>query len=171
MNRREFLGVLAASALSGLSTSDIAFSADSSLTQAEAKIPKPPADFSLRIVPVTLELSPGHTITTVSYDGRVPDPLLRVREGQHVTIKVSNDSDVPELVHWHGLIVPSNVDGAMEEGTPMVPVGGALLVRRAAERYALVSYARCRQEGLAAKPLFRSVRVLLHRAERQSWSV
>jgi FtsP/CotA-like multicopper oxidase with cupredoxin domain len=126
MNRREFLGVLAASALSGLSgfASEIAFSADSSLTPAEAKVQEPSADFSLRIVPVTLELSPGHTITTVGYDGRVPGPLLRVREGQHVTIEVRNDSDVPELVHWHGLMVPSNVDGAMEESTPMVPTGG-----------------------------------------------
>lgn len=126
MNRREFLGVLAASALSGLSAlaSDIAFSADSSSTAAEAKIPEARPDFSLRIVPVKLELSPGHTITTVGYDGRVPGPLLRVREGQHVTIEVRNDSDVPELVHWHGLMVPSNVDGAMEEGTPMVPAGG-----------------------------------------------
>jgi FtsP/CotA-like multicopper oxidase with cupredoxin domain len=120
MNRREFLGVLAASALSGLSAlaSDIAFSADSSSARAEANIPEPPPDFSLRTVPVKLELSPGHTITTVGYNGRVPGPLFRVREGQHVTIEVRNDSDVPELLHWHGLMVPSNVDGAMEEGTP-----------------------------------------------------
>jgi len=30
----------------------------------------------------------------------------------------------PELVHWHGLFVPSEVDGSEEEGTPMVPPGG-----------------------------------------------
>ena len=51
--------------------------------------------------------------------------MLRVKEGQQVTVTVRNDSDVPELVHWHGLHVPSEVDGAMEEGTPMVPAGGS----------------------------------------------
>jgi FtsP/CotA-like multicopper oxidase with cupredoxin domain len=51
--------------------------------------------------------------------------LLRIKEGQQVTVDVQNDSDVPELVHWHGLFVPSEVDGAMEEGTPMVPAGGS----------------------------------------------
>ena len=48
-----------------------------------------------------------------------------MKEGQQVTMDVHNDSDVPELVHWHGLYVPSEVDGAMEEGTPMVPAGGS----------------------------------------------
>jgi FtsP/CotA-like multicopper oxidase with cupredoxin domain len=48
-----------------------------------------------------------------------------MKEGQQVTMEVHNDSDVPELVHWHCLYVPSEVDGAMEEGTPMVPAGGS----------------------------------------------
>ncbi len=46
---------------------------------------------------------------------------MRVREGQLVTVDVVNDTDVPEYVHWHGLLVPSEVDGAEEEGTPPVP--------------------------------------------------
>jgi hypothetical protein len=66
MNRREFLGLLEASALSGFSAlaSDIAFSADSWLTPAETKIPESPPVFSIRIAPVKLELSPGHTIVS-----------------------------------------------------------------------------------------------------------
>ena len=35
-----------------------------------------------------------------------------------------NDTDTPELVHWHGLLIPSEVDGSEEEGTPMVPPHG-----------------------------------------------
>ncbi|TMB62830.1 MAG: copper oxidase, partial [Deltaproteobacteria bacterium] len=81
------------------------------------------ARFSLRIAPVKLELSPGQTIQTIGYNGSVPGPLIRVKEGQQVIVDVRNGSDVPELVHWHGLYVPSEVDGAMEEGTPMVPPG------------------------------------------------
>ena len=47
-----------------------------------------------------------------------------MREGQRVTVDVVNDTDVPEYVHWHGLFVPSEVDGAEEEGTPPVPPHG-----------------------------------------------
>ena len=39
-------------------------------------------------------------------------------------VDVHNDTDTPELVHWHGQLVPSDVDGAAEEGTPFVPAHG-----------------------------------------------
>jgi FtsP/CotA-like multicopper oxidase with cupredoxin domain len=126
MNRRDFLGLVAMSALSGISVfaADIVFAGDTRSASSMPKVGNVP-DFSLRIAPVKLELSPGHTITTVGYNGVVPGPPIRVKEGQHLTIDVRNDSDVPEFVHWHGLMVPSTVDGAMEEGTLMLPVGGS----------------------------------------------
>jgi FtsP/CotA-like multicopper oxidase with cupredoxin domain len=80
-------------------------------------------DTTIRIAPIALELAPGHVIKTVGYNGTAPGPLLRLREGQQTTIAVINDTEVPELVHWHGLFVPSEVDGSMEEGTPMVMPG------------------------------------------------
>lgn len=81
-------------------------------------------DFDLRIAPMLVELAPQVVISTIGYSNKVPGPLLRVREGQHVTVEVVNDTDVPEYVHWHGLWVPSNVDGVEEEGTPPVPPHG-----------------------------------------------
>jgi FtsP/CotA-like multicopper oxidase with cupredoxin domain len=39
-------------------------------------------------------------------------------------VDIYNDTDVPELVHWHGQMIPSDVDGAAEEGTPFVPPRG-----------------------------------------------
>jgi FtsP/CotA-like multicopper oxidase with cupredoxin domain len=81
------------------------------------------ADYTIRIAPISVELAPGRVIRTVGYNGTAPGPLLRLREGQQASINVINDSDVPELVHWHGLFVPSELDGAMEEGTPMVMAG------------------------------------------------
>ena len=80
-------------------------------------------DYILRIAPTTLEIAPGKIIQTVGYNGTVPGPLIRVRHGKQVMIKVINDSTVPDLVHWHGLKIPSRVDGAMEEGTPMLMPG------------------------------------------------
>jgi FtsP/CotA-like multicopper oxidase with cupredoxin domain len=46
-----------------------------------------------------------------------------MREGQPVTIDVTNQTQEHEVVHWHGLFLPSQVDGAMEEGTPPIPPG------------------------------------------------
>ena len=129
MNRREFLRLAGASVLSGASVftpgcSSVAERNVPSSTSA-TKTTAGAVHFPLRIAPVKLELAPGQTIQTVGYNGRVPGPLLKVKEGQQVTAEVHNDSDVPELVHWHGLYVPSEVDGSMEEGTPMVPPGGS----------------------------------------------
>src|ERR1700689_3120501 len=83
-----------------------------------------PADFTLQIAPMLVELAPQVVISTIGYNNKIPGPLLRMREGQRVTIDVVNGTDVPEFVHWHGLFVPSDVDGAEEEGTPPVPPHG-----------------------------------------------
>ena len=74
-------------------------------------------DFMLKISPVTVELSPNRVVSTVGYNGTSPGPRLRMKEGVPVTVNVTNDTDVPELVHFHGLLIPADVDGAEEEGT------------------------------------------------------
>jgi FtsP/CotA-like multicopper oxidase with cupredoxin domain len=83
----------------------------------------PPADFTLRIAPVALEIAPSHFVSTVAYNGTSPGPILRVKEGKPVTVDVINDTEAAELVHWHGLFLPPEVDGAEEEGTPPIPPG------------------------------------------------
>jgi FtsP/CotA-like multicopper oxidase with cupredoxin domain len=83
-----------------------------------------PADYSIDIAPYDLEVAPRRSIKTIAYNRRVPGPLLRFKEGRPVTIDVSNQTNNSEVVHWHGLFLPSEVDGAMEEGTPLIPAGG-----------------------------------------------
>src|SRR5262245_13792652 len=80
-------------------------------------------DHAIRIAPASVELAPDHVIRTTAYNGTAPGPLIRLREGKPVAIAVTNETDVPELVHWHGLFIPPQVDGAMEEGTPMIMPG------------------------------------------------
>ena len=82
------------------------------------------ADFTLEIAPMMVELAPQVVISTIGYNNQVPGPLLRMREGQRVSIDVVNETDVPEYVHWHGLHLPPEVDGVEEEGTPPVPPHG-----------------------------------------------
>ena len=118
MNRRQFLltaGAIAAQAGHGLLLPRHAAAASK-------------AEHTLRIAPVSFELAPGKTIRTIGYNGTVPGPLLRLKEGKKVTIDLFNDTDTPELVHWHGLPVSATTDGAEEQGSPFVPPHGHLQV-------------------------------------------
>ncbi len=85
---------------------------------------QPKANYTLRIRTGLVELAPDRIVSTTLYNGQFPGPLLRFKEGQQVMVDVHNDTDTPELVHWHGQIIPSGVDGAAEEGTPYVPPHG-----------------------------------------------
>ena len=82
------------------------------------------ADYTVRIGTGLVELSPEHIVSTTLYNGQFPGPLLKFKEGQRVIVDIHNDTDTPELVHWHGQMIPSDVDGAAEEGTPFVPPRG-----------------------------------------------
>src|ERR1700733_537763 len=99
---------------------------------AQAAVPSPPlaaaggkADYTLRIAPVTVELDRSHIISTTGYNGTAPGPVLRMREGKPISVDVFNDTDTPEFVHWHGMLIPSEVDGTEEEGSPLVPPHGS----------------------------------------------
>jgi len=83
-------------------------------------------DISLRIEPCTINIGNGVQIRTTAFNGIVPGPLLRLREGRPVTIDVTNASRSEDLTHWHGLAIPSLPDGAMEEGSPMIKPGSTL---------------------------------------------
>jgi FtsP/CotA-like multicopper oxidase with cupredoxin domain len=87
------------------------------------------ADVTLRIGPVLAEIAKGHTISTLGYNGAVPGPLIRFREGVPVTVDLFNETDTPEFVHWHGQIIPASVDGAAEEKSLAVPPHGHIRYR------------------------------------------
>jgi FtsP/CotA-like multicopper oxidase with cupredoxin domain len=82
------------------------------------------ADYTLHIKTSPVEIAPNRIISAATYNGQFPGPLLRFKEGQQVTVDVYNDTDTPEQLHWHGQMVPADVDGAFEEGTPFIPAHG-----------------------------------------------
>ena len=53
----------------------------------------------------------GSRRTATVVNGQLPAPLLRWREGDLVTLRVSNRLSVPTSIHWHGVIVPADMDG------------------------------------------------------------
>ena len=88
-----------------------------------------PADYTLTIAVKPVELAPNRIISTTTYNGQFPGPLLRFKEGKPVTIDIHNQTDTPEQLHWHGQFVPTDVDGASEEGTPFIPAHGSRRIR------------------------------------------
>jgi FtsP/CotA-like multicopper oxidase with cupredoxin domain len=119
LDRRDFLR------LGGAST--LAVGLDRGIPAALAQVTtasEGQADHTLRIATGLVELAPDHIVSTTLYNGQFPGPLLRFKEGQRVTVDIHNDTDTPELVHWHGQMIGSDVDGAAEEGTPVVPAHG-----------------------------------------------
>ena len=82
--------------------------------------PRSKPDIALRIEPTTLDIGPGVTIRTVAYNGQVPGPTLRLKEGVPVIIDVTNRTADADVVHWHGLAIGTLPDGAAEEGSPLI---------------------------------------------------
>ncbi len=71
-----------------------------------------------------MEIAHNRIVSGITYRGQFPGPLLRVKEGQRVVVDVSNDTDTLEQLHWHGQVVPTDVDGAAKEGTPYIAAHG-----------------------------------------------
>ena len=82
------------------------------------------ADYTIRIGVSPIEIAPNRIISMANYNGQFPGPLLRFKEGQRVMVDIFNDTDSPEQLHWHGQKIPTDVDGAAEEGTPYIPAHG-----------------------------------------------
>jgi len=112
MDRRDFLWTLGAVA----TTAGKAVAAPA--TRAASK-----AEHTIRITPASLEVARGRVIKTTGYNGSVPGPMIRLREGVPVTIDLVNETASPEFVHWHGLSTSILVDGAEEEGSPVLAAG------------------------------------------------
>lgn len=124
MNRRDLLK-LGGIALSGAGATRLPLLAQTAMgMRAVPPAPVGKPDFELRIAPVQVELDPSRILSTIGYNGTSPGPLLRMKAGKPVTVDIVNETDTPELVHWHGMLIPPEVDGTEEEGSPYVPPHG-----------------------------------------------
>jgi CopA family copper-resistance protein len=67
-------------------------------------------DFALEIGPVPVNIT-GRPRMAVGVNGQVPAPILRWREGDTVTLAVTNRLSEPTSIHWHGIRAPTHMDG------------------------------------------------------------
>lgn len=67
-------------------------------------------DITLRIARQTMVID-GRAMQAIGFNGTVPGPIIRLKEGQTARLHVINDLDEESSVHWHGLLVPAAMDG------------------------------------------------------------
>jgi FtsP/CotA-like multicopper oxidase with cupredoxin domain len=66
---------------------------------------------------ITLRIGKGHVTIggkpakAITINGTVPGPMLRLKEGQMLRLTVINELDEPSSLHWHGLVLPFQMDG------------------------------------------------------------
>jgi len=83
--------------------------------------------FELRIAPVTKQLGDA-TVRMLAYNGSIPGPTLKVRQGSEIEVEVLNEGDLEQTVHWHGLRLDNRSDGTHETQAP-IPIGGRFTCR------------------------------------------
>jgi FtsP/CotA-like multicopper oxidase with cupredoxin domain len=75
--------------------------------------------FKLRIAPVAKPLGTV-AVRMLGYNGSVPGPTIKVKEGAEITVDIENQGDLETTVHWHGLRLENRYDGTHETQPPIV---------------------------------------------------
>ncbi len=85
-------------------------------------------EFDLEIAPTPVNFTGAAQIAT-AVNGRVPAPTLHWREGDTVTIRVTNRLPVTSSIHWHGILVPAGMDGVPGISYAGIPPGQTFIYR------------------------------------------
>ena len=85
--------------------------------------------FAIRIAPVAKRIG-DETVRMLAYNGSIPGPTLRVTQGSEVSIEVTNEGDLADTVHWHGLRLENRYDGTLHTQSA-IPQGGSFTYRLA----------------------------------------
>jgi FtsP/CotA-like multicopper oxidase with cupredoxin domain len=105
VSRRRFVKGVGCGALAFAPAGRLAWASESAQRQVLSG-----TEFDLQIGALPVNFTGQQRIAT-AVNGQVPAPLLRWREGDTITLRVTNHLLVPSSIHWHGLIVPADMDG------------------------------------------------------------
>jgi len=79
--------------------------------------------FHLIAEPIKQEFAPGLVVNCWGYNGSTPGPTIEAVEGDRVRILVTNHLPEPTTIHWHGILVPNNMDGVTGLNQAPIPPG------------------------------------------------
>lgn len=85
-------------------------------------------EFDLEVAELPVNFT-GRARRATAVNGRIPAPVLRLREGDTVTLRVTNRLSEPTAVHWHGLILPPEMDGVPGISYPGIGPGETFTYR------------------------------------------
>jgi len=80
-------------------------------------------EVSLAAAPTTVAYLDGRPATAWAYNGSVPGPIIEANKGDQIIVHFTNDLAEPTTIHWHGLRVPNDMDGAGRLTQPIPPGG------------------------------------------------
>ena len=80
-------------------------------------------EFHLTAEPVEREFAPGMVTRLWGYNGQSPGPTIECVEGDKVRIFVTNRLPEHTTIHWHGILLPSGMDGVGGLSQPHIPAG------------------------------------------------
>ena len=122
--RRRLLGAAAATSALTLAPSPLR-----SALVAPARAPLlSGTEFQLEIAAAPINIT-GRQRTATAVNGSVPAPILRWREGDTVTLAVTNRLSEPSSIHWHGILVPNPMDGVPGLTFAGIPPGETFVYR------------------------------------------
>ncbi|MCI0598534.1 MAG: multicopper oxidase domain-containing protein, partial [Beijerinckiaceae bacterium] len=78
-------------------------------------------EFHLVAEPVVREFAPGMKVHLWGYNGQSPGPTIEAAEGDKVRIFVTNKLPEKTSIHWHGIVLPSGMDGVGGLTQPHIP--------------------------------------------------
>src|SRR5690349_4597077 len=123
LSRRRFVQGLTGGALLLSSARNFSWGADE---RSGAVLTGPNFDLTLSEIPVNYT---GRPRVATAVNGRVPGSLLRMRQGDLVTIRVTNRLPARSSIHWHGFILPADMDGVPGLSFAGIPAGETFTYR------------------------------------------
>lgn len=96
--------------------------------------------FRLTIDPCRHEVAPGMVMTAWCYNGQTPGPTIEAVEGDRVRIYATNKLPEPTAIHWHGVILPSGMDGVAGLSHPPIPPGETYVYEFTLRQYGTQMY-------------------------------
>ena len=78
-------------------------------------------EYDLNASEFSWEIAPGKTIKAWGFNNQVPGPFIKAKVGDTLVVRVKNDLEESTVIHWHGLRIPSSMDGTGVVQKPIAP--------------------------------------------------
>ncbi|MDF1883114.1 copper resistance system multicopper oxidase [Sulfurimonas sp. SAG-AH-194-C21] len=120
LSRRTFVKGIVASAM--LTTLPSHLNASTKITLRKKTQELSGSEFHLSINKTLVNVTGNERVAT-AVNSMLAGPTLRWREGERVTLHVTNNLDVSSSIHWHGIILPTDMDGVPSISFDGIPAG------------------------------------------------